>query len=99
MTRQTPIDALNGTINTLRYSLARYLRFARPWVDAGAESTAEMIEKVAESHRQHFTRLGELLVERHGHVVIGGDLAEMGGSRRQTGALTSSAGLKLVALR
>lgn len=68
MRRQTPIDAINGTINALRYSLARYLRFARPWVDAGAESTAEMIEKVAESHRQNVTRLGELLVERHGHV-------------------------------
>jgi hypothetical protein len=68
MTRQTPIDAINGTINALRYSLARYLRFARPWVDASAESIAEMIEKVAASHRQHFTRLGELLVERHGHV-------------------------------
>jgi len=68
MTKQTPLDAINRMMNALRYSLASYLRFARPWVDAGAQTIAETIGHVAESHRQHVTRIGELLVERHGHV-------------------------------
>jgi len=68
MTKQTPIDAINHVMNALRYSLASYLRFARPWIDASAQSIADTISNVAESHRQHVTRIGELLVERHGHV-------------------------------
>jgi len=55
-------------MNALRYSLASYLRFARPWIDASTQSIAESIGHVAQHHRQHVTRIGELLVDRHGHV-------------------------------
>jgi hypothetical protein len=68
MTKQTLIDAINLPMNALRYSLASYLRFACPWVDASAQSIGERIGRVAEGHRQHVARIGELLVERHGHV-------------------------------
>jgi ferritin len=68
MTKQTPIDSINQVMNALRYSLASYLRFARPWIDASAQSIAETIRHVAQDHRQHVTRIGELLVNRHGHV-------------------------------
>ena len=68
MTTQTPIDAINRPMNALRYSLARYLRFVRPWIDANCQSIAETIGRVAESHSRHVTRLGKLLVERQGHA-------------------------------
>jgi hypothetical protein len=68
MTKQTPIDAITRVMNALRYSLASYLRFACPWVDASKQPIAEAIRHAAEGHRQHVTRIGELLVERHGHV-------------------------------
>ena len=30
--KQTPNDALNRILNAVRYSLASYLQFGRPWV-------------------------------------------------------------------
>jgi hypothetical protein len=56
-------------MNSLRYSLASYLQFARPWVDAHSQVVDDTIAHVAASHNHDVTRIGELLVERHGHVV------------------------------
>jgi hypothetical protein len=62
-------DAIGRVMNSLRYSLASYLQFARPWVDAHSQVVADTIAHVAASHNHDVTRIGELLVERHGHVV------------------------------
>jgi bacterioferritin (cytochrome b1) len=69
MIKQIPIDAIYQVMNALRYSLASYLRFAHPWIDAAAQFIAEKIERVAEDHHRHANRIGELLVDRHGHVA------------------------------
>ena len=36
MAKQIPNDAMNRVMNALRYSVANYLRFARPWVEVCA---------------------------------------------------------------
>lgn len=68
MKRQTPFDAINRVMNALRYSLANYLRFARPWSDVRGQSIAETIGCVADGQTRHVMRIGDLLVKRHGHV-------------------------------
>jgi hypothetical protein len=69
MTKQnTRLETITGVMNALRYSLASYSRFARPWVHVGAKTISESITRVAEVHRQHVIEIGELLVARHRHV-------------------------------
>ncbi len=69
MARQSPNDAMNRVMNALRYSVATYLRFGRPWVHSNAGAVAEALWHLANSHRKHVRRIGELLIGRHGHVV------------------------------
>ena len=47
MTTHNSIDAINRVMNALRYSLVSYLRFARPWVDADAQSLEATIKDIA----------------------------------------------------
>jgi hypothetical protein len=61
-------DTLQRVMNALRYSLARYLRFAQPRVEASAQPIADAVSQVAEAHGKHVMQIGELLVERQGHV-------------------------------
>ena len=68
MTTEPLIRALNRVMNALACSVASYLRFARPRIDAGAEGVADTVRHVAVSHRNHAFRVGELRRERHGHV-------------------------------
>src|SRR5688572_16913945 len=69
MTTHAPIVAINRPMNALRYSLASYLQFAQPWVDADSQAVADTIACVATSHDRGATRIGELLVMRHGYVA------------------------------
>lgn len=69
MTTHAPLDAINRPMNALRYSLASYLRFARPRVDADSRAVADALIGVATGHDLGVTRIGELLVKRHGHAV------------------------------
>lgn len=62
------VKAMNRVRNALAWSVASYLRFARPRIDAGAEGVADTVRHVAISHRNHVFRVGELRRERHGHV-------------------------------
>ena len=68
MTTHKSIDAINRVMNALRYSLVSYLRFARPWVDADAQSLKTTIKDIAKQHRKHVMRIGKLLLSRYGHV-------------------------------
>jgi hypothetical protein len=68
MKSQSTVDAMNRVMNALTYSVARYLRFARPWVDFRADVIADLVGQVADSQGEHVLRIGELLIERHGHV-------------------------------
>jgi len=70
MNRQPTTDAMNRVMNTLTCSVARYLRFARPWVDFRANAIADLVGQVADSQGEHVLRIGELLIERHGHVEL-----------------------------
>jgi hypothetical protein len=69
MTTQFQFDAIKRVMNALRYSLASYLQFARPWIDANGESIADAIKCVAGHHSWHATRLGRLLMKRRANVV------------------------------
>lgn len=62
-------DAISRVMNALRYSLASYLQFARPWADPDVRAGADVIARVANSHDRDTTRIGKLLVERHCHAV------------------------------
>jgi hypothetical protein len=62
-------DGMQHVMNALRYSLARYLRFAQPRVEASAQPIADAVGHVAETHGKHVMRIGEFLLERQGHVA------------------------------
>jgi hypothetical protein len=68
MKRQPATDAMNCVLNALTCSVARYLRFGRPWVDFRADAIADLVGQVADSQGENVLRIGELLIERHEHV-------------------------------
>lgn len=71
MTKHPADVGLNRVMNALRYSLASYLQFARPWIGANARAdVVDAIARVADHHRDNVMRLGELLIERHRHVEL-----------------------------
>jgi hypothetical protein len=61
-------DGMQRVMNALRYSLARYLRFAQPRVEASTQPIADAVGHVANAHGKHVKQIGEFLLERHGHV-------------------------------
>jgi hypothetical protein len=59
---------MNRVMNALRYSVASYLRFGRSWGHINAGPAADALWHVANCHRKHVRRIGELLIGRHWHV-------------------------------
>lgn len=64
-------DALNHVLNLQRFSLANYLRFARPWTREADCKLLATVFDIAEVQMQNATRIGGLLVERHASIEPG----------------------------
>jgi hypothetical protein len=62
---------LNHVLNLQRFSLASYLRFARPRAAESDRDLLSVVVGIAEAQGENTTRLGELLVERHASAKPG----------------------------
>lgn len=59
---------LNHALNLQRFSLANYVRFAKPWANESDRGLLSVLSNIAEAHTEGATRVGQLLVERHACV-------------------------------
>jgi hypothetical protein len=64
-------QVLNRALNLQRFSLANYLRFARPWAREADHVLLAVVFGIADVQRKNSVRVGELLVERHASVEPG----------------------------
>jgi hypothetical protein len=64
-------QVLNHALNFQRFSLANYLRYARPWASDADHVLLALVFRIAELQMQNANRIGELLVERHASVEPG----------------------------
>ena len=64
-------DVLNHVLNLQRFSLANYLRFARPWASEPDHVLLTVVFGIAQAQQQHADRIGMLLVERHARAEPG----------------------------
>jgi hypothetical protein len=62
---------LNQMLNLQRFSLANYLRYARPWAGEADHLLRAVVFGIADAQSQNANRIGELLVERHASVEPG----------------------------
>lgn len=60
---------LNQLYAIEQFSLANYLRYAKPWASAADECLAEAIRHIADRQCEFSQRVGALLIERRSHVV------------------------------
>jgi hypothetical protein len=74
MTLRAIVDSkavLNHVLNLQRFSLANYLRFARPWACEPDHVLLTVVFGIARVQQEHVTRVGKLLVERHASAEPG----------------------------
>jgi hypothetical protein len=62
---------LNHVLNLQRFSLANYLRFARPWTREADHLLLNVVFGIADAQTQNANRIAKLLVERHASVRPG----------------------------
>jgi hypothetical protein len=62
---------LNHVLNLQRFSLANYLRYARPWAGGPDHILLKVVFGIAQVQRENATRVGELLVQRHASAAPG----------------------------
>jgi hypothetical protein len=62
---------LNHVLNLQRFSLANYLRFARPWTQEPDHLLLTVVFGIAQAQQENATRIGELLIQRHASVRPG----------------------------
>ncbi len=62
---------LNHVLNLQRFSLANYLRFARPWTHEADHVLLAIVFGIADTQQKHASRVGELLIERHASTELG----------------------------
>jgi hypothetical protein len=67
----TSKSILSHVLNLQRFSLANYLRFARPWTQEPDHLLLTVVFGIAQAQQENATRVGELLVERHASVQPG----------------------------
>jgi hypothetical protein len=58
-------------LNLQRFSLANYLRYARPWVREPDHVLLSVLFGIAQVQHENAARIGELLVQRHASVEPG----------------------------
>ncbi|HEY1376984.1 MAG TPA: ferritin-like domain-containing protein [Gemmataceae bacterium] len=66
------VTVLNRLLAVLRYSLASYLRHARPWAPPGNGRLLDAVRRVAADHEGHARRIGRLILNRRGRVEPAG---------------------------
>jgi hypothetical protein len=66
------MTVLNRLLALLRYSLASYLRYARPWTRPGNARLLEAVRRVTADHEAHARRVGELILKRRGKIEPAG---------------------------
>ena len=64
-------QVLNRALNLQRFSLAKYLRYARPWASEADHVLLAVVFRIAQVQKYNATRIGDLLVERHGSAEPG----------------------------
>ncbi len=62
---------LNHVLNLQRFSLANYLRFARPWACEPDHVLLTVVFGIAQAQQKQAERIGMLLVERHARAEPG----------------------------
>jgi len=62
---------LNRVLNLLRFSLASYLRFSRPWTREADHHLLALVFGIAKIQKENAMRVGAFLVERHASVESG----------------------------
>ncbi len=62
---------LNHVLNLQRFSLANYLRFARPWTREADHVLLAIVFGIADTQQKHAARVGQLFVERHASTDLG----------------------------
>ena len=65
------MKVLNRMLVTFQYSLASYLRYARPWAHSGNARLLEAVRQITADHEDHARRLGGLILKRRGKVESG----------------------------
>jgi len=67
-----PVEILNRLVVIHHRSLPMYLRYASPTWHRGDERAREVLEGIARDQEQIVDRLGEMIMERDGAVLMGG---------------------------
>ncbi len=65
------MKVLNRLLVAFQYSLASYLRYARPWTHSGNARLLEAVRRITADHEAHARRLGRLILKRRGKVASG----------------------------
>ena len=71
MSDKQTLRALNELYATERFSLANYLRYAKPWVAPSDQYLAEAIRRVSDQQLEYAERVGALIIDRRGRVEGG----------------------------
>jgi hypothetical protein len=66
------MTVLNRLLAAFQYSLASYLRHARPWTPPGRAGLLNAIRRVAADHEDHARRVGRLILRRRGRIEPAG---------------------------
>jgi bacterioferritin (cytochrome b1) len=64
-------QALNRLLALLRYSLASYLPYARPWAHAGNARLLEAVRRVTADHQAQAQRVARMILARRGKIEPG----------------------------
>ena len=67
-----PVEILNRLVVIHHRSLPAYLRYASPTWHRGDDRAREVLEGIARDHEQMVDRLGEMIMDRDGAVLMGG---------------------------
>jgi hypothetical protein len=68
---QKVMQALNRLLGLLQYSLASYLRYARPWAHAGNARLLEAVLQITADHEARAARVGKMILTRRGKIEPG----------------------------
>lgn len=68
MNDKQTLAALKNLHAIERFSLANYLRYAKPWVSAADQCLCEAVRRIGNQQLEFSDRVGALIIERRGHV-------------------------------
>lgn len=71
MSNEQSLSVLNQLYAAVKFSLANYLRYAKPWGSPAEESLRESIRRIADEQMEASDRVGSLIMERRGRVEGG----------------------------